>query len=399
MLPESPPAGKPDCPPLCVQDYLQAALECRAWGWSVVPVGRDKRPVGRWKPWQQRRPTDRELGALFANSRVRGLAVVLGHISGGLACRDFDTVAGYQTWAAAHSDLARTLPTVRTRRGFHVYCRLREELYVDLGDGELRADARHFTVLPPSEHPDGGIYRWLRHPQSPGDFPDLDATGAGLLPHRPQSQSHHLKAWVNHNDLVGGVPLGGEEGVPPAMTAAREAVLRCLPHGPGQRHHQLLRLARGLMDVAPGVSADYWRDALLFWWTHAKRVVRTTDFGVSWAEFVTAWETCPLPASQTPPRRAFREAADRAAAAGPMAALTAGCRALAGVVGDVFSLSERSAAEGLGLKRPAARSLLHEAERLGVLEVVRRGLPSPTRRVPTAYRLGPAAAVPLACAA
>src|SRR5262245_60507560 len=96
---------------------------------------------------------------MFARPGVTGLAVVLGSISGGLAVRDYDDAGAYQRWAGDHPELARRLPTVRTGRGFHVYCR-GPSRFVATDDGEYRATPGHFVLAPPSRHPTGVIYFW-----------------------------------------------------------------------------------------------------------------------------------------------------------------------------------------------------------------------------------------------
>src|SRR5262249_55270629 len=93
-------------------------------------------------------------------------------------CRDFDRLGSYESWAAAHPDLAAALPTVATARGRHVYFR-GPEGFADLGDGEYRGDPRHYCVLPPSAHPDGAVYAWLV-PLPDGDLPLVDPAEAGL---------------------------------------------------------------------------------------------------------------------------------------------------------------------------------------------------------------------------
>ena len=121
--------------------FTQEALIYRYWGFSVFPVGREKKPLVSWKPYQRRRPHDCVLGTLFGNAKVTGLAVVLGEISQGLAVRDFDTVESYLDWEKAHPELAKRLPTVRTRRGFHVFCRLTKPSFAKWDDGELRGNS------------------------------------------------------------------------------------------------------------------------------------------------------------------------------------------------------------------------------------------------------------------
>ena len=78
----------------------ETALEARRAGISVVPVLPDgrKRPGVRWRVYQQRLPTPREIACWFGGEE-RGLALVTGAISGGLEALAFDSHAIYQAWS------------------------------------------------------------------------------------------------------------------------------------------------------------------------------------------------------------------------------------------------------------------------------------------------------------
>jgi len=155
-------------------------------GWSLIPMvlGAEKKPAcRRWKPYQTTRPDRATLRRWFGKGRP-GVAVVFGEISGGesgtaLVSRDFDQMDAYDRWAARCPQLAAALPTVATRRGRHVYGLVKAEDVtqlrraigkpagigaIDCGDGELRAGVGRYSVLPPSRHPSGHVYQWLRSP-------------------------------------------------------------------------------------------------------------------------------------------------------------------------------------------------------------------------------------------
>ena len=82
------------------QGILRTVLEARRAGISVVPVLPDgrKRPAVRWRVYQQRLATPREIARWFGNGE-RGLALITGAISGGLEALDFDSRAIYQAWS------------------------------------------------------------------------------------------------------------------------------------------------------------------------------------------------------------------------------------------------------------------------------------------------------------
>ena len=129
---------------------LDAALDYADRGWSVIPIAAaTKKPPKKfsWKRFQRERPTKKELRAWFAGRDDLGLAILFGEVSGGLICRDYDSLDAYKRWRDLYPELAEALPTVETARGRHVYARAeRNDVLAhvaggnvrNLGDGELR---------------------------------------------------------------------------------------------------------------------------------------------------------------------------------------------------------------------------------------------------------------------
>ncbi len=78
----------------------ETALEAWRARISVVPVLPDgrKRPAVRWRVYQQRLATPREIARWFGDEE-RGLALITGAISGGLEALDFDSRAIYRAWS------------------------------------------------------------------------------------------------------------------------------------------------------------------------------------------------------------------------------------------------------------------------------------------------------------
>jgi putative DNA primase/helicase len=72
---------------------LSTALSAIGVGISVVPVAGDgtKRPAVGWKKWQHKRPDSAVIRSWFKNGQFTGLGFVLGEVSGGLECLDFDS--------------------------------------------------------------------------------------------------------------------------------------------------------------------------------------------------------------------------------------------------------------------------------------------------------------------
>src|SRR5262245_50380028 len=115
MVFEPRPEGK------CPSDLAEAAERYADLGIGIIPIrAGTKKPAVRWKRYQRERPGRPTLRRWFRRGDVTGIAAVLGRASRGLACRDYDREGAYQEWARRHPDLADSLPTVATARGFHV---------------------------------------------------------------------------------------------------------------------------------------------------------------------------------------------------------------------------------------------------------------------------------------
>lgn len=139
---------------------LEAALWYRRRGWSVIPVGRNKKPVRglKWKRYETELPAESQVLDWFTKYPDANVAVVLGPVSGDLASRDFDSDEAWQAFQREYPDLAKTLPVVSTFRGKHVYFTGTTGIRI-FRDGELRGEGG-YCVLPPSVHETGIIYRW-----------------------------------------------------------------------------------------------------------------------------------------------------------------------------------------------------------------------------------------------
>jgi len=336
---------------------LDHALAYARRGWSIIPVV-GKKSVGFWKPFQEE-PADAEtLRRLFARKEVTGLAVVLGNVSGGLAVRDFDKADAYHSWAAANPGDAAKLPTVKTARGYHVYGRLEVETYAYDDDGELRGDSGHYVLLPPSLHPDGPTYSWIK--PLPCLSTILPLLPPSLLPEREKTQPTH-------------------QPIACVASAGTEIVLATLPDGPGQRNRKVFDLARRLkalpnLDTSPAAL----KAIVTEWHRQALPLIRTKDFGETWSDFQIAWIRVKMPWS-TSVTQAFTAASSRPLAPidgneqlGLLAAL---CRELQRLAGDQpFFLSCRKIASQFGINHVTAWRWLGALEFHGVIKAGKKGI-------------------------
>jgi hypothetical protein len=345
----------------------------------VIPTAA-KKARGRWKCYQAAPPDEPTLRRLFGRPGVTGLAVLLGSASGGLACRDFDRLLSYQSWAAAHPELAAALPTVATARGRHVYFR-GPEGFADLGDGEYRGTPGHYCLLPPSAHPDGPVYTWLVPLPKNDLLPALDPDTTGLR--RPWDEGR-----CNTEDTEGAEDTESAEGAadtapPPSLPelsvfsapsvlqaqAVQLAVESTLPRAERQRNRRLFDLARRLKGIPFLASADLatLRPIVVEWHRRALPFIGTKEFTASWADFIAAWGKVRVPAGQGPVEEAFRRAVKseppaRAAALydePPVLLLAALCRELQRIAGaGLFYLDCRTAGRLLSIHHTTAWRLL-----------------------------------------
>lgn len=142
---------------------------------TIIPIKHDKntkKAAVKWKRFQSTKPPNSLLTYWFTQGckRAVGLAALCGTASDNVVCRDFDTAQGYYDWAQQHATLAHSLPTVKTRSGYHVLFRTHPEYLIfqkycemDLyGKGEYRGTSKQYFLLPPSLHPSGIRYEWER---------------------------------------------------------------------------------------------------------------------------------------------------------------------------------------------------------------------------------------------
>lgn len=368
-------------------DLYQEALYWRGEGWSVFPLGFDKKPLVAWSEYQARRPYEWEIAHWFKRFRgkIGGLAVVLGTISvrmksSALAVRDFDTMDAYREWADAHPELAATLPTAKTSRGTHVYVRLCDERFVKFRDGELRASRKQYVVLAPSAHPSGKRYEWVNRPATAADIPLMTLKATGFMDGEPVRKSvHHERKSADTTQPPVPPSSADVSKLPPAVA---RAVHESLPTGPGERNARVFDLARRLKGIDPSRDADGWADAVAAWFRLALPFIATKEWGVSWEDFVTAYGNVnAADASKSRVLSAMRDAANNflhtTARQRLLSAFRAAFRA---TDGGIVYLASRLAAELAGVSQMQARRQLSNLVRDGFVVVTEKGKPSKNER-------------------
>lgn len=137
---------------------MTGAAELIARGFSVIPAGRDKKPLIQWGEYQTRRASEDEVRSWDANG-AHNIGIVTGSISG-LAVIDADS-REVVTWCEANLPLT---PAVETARGRHYYFKFRPGLKNSVAVNGLKLDIRGeggYVIGPGSVHETGVIYSWL----------------------------------------------------------------------------------------------------------------------------------------------------------------------------------------------------------------------------------------------
>ena len=77
-------------------EFLSAALHYHSLGWSVFPVGKDKKPLIKWTKYQSERATPEQIKAWFEQWPNMNLGVTTGALSG-LVVLDLDIKHGWSS--------------------------------------------------------------------------------------------------------------------------------------------------------------------------------------------------------------------------------------------------------------------------------------------------------------
>jgi hypothetical protein len=143
---------------------LGAAQRYLSLGFSVIPVGTDKRPLLRWREFQARRATDAEVREWYETWPGAGAAIVCGSLSDVIVL-DGDPRNG-DGLLRLRPHLPQQTPIAETGGGGqHYYFRSPAGIRVGkvpalLPGLDLQAE-KSFVLAPPSRHPSGRLYRWL----------------------------------------------------------------------------------------------------------------------------------------------------------------------------------------------------------------------------------------------
>lgn len=142
-------------------EMLTQTLRCHALGFSIIPVGNDKKPLVPWKQYQSKKATPEQIATWFKQFPTMNIGAVTGAISGIVV---IDVEKGGSI---------KGLPITATAKtgggGWHLYYKhpggpIGNSTKKIASLTDVRGDGG-YVVLPPSTHTSGGIYEWSIPPE------------------------------------------------------------------------------------------------------------------------------------------------------------------------------------------------------------------------------------------
>jgi hypothetical protein len=154
-------------------NILNAALRYRMFGFSIIPVGRDKKPLIEWKRYQTERATAEQIEEWWEQHPDANVGIVTG--------KEFGIVVVDVENGGRIDDLPPTVISKTGGGGFHYYYKHPGNIVkngVRIGNKDDKRDIRGdggFVVAPPSVHASGNLYEWDVPPDNTSfaDFPEL----------------------------------------------------------------------------------------------------------------------------------------------------------------------------------------------------------------------------------
>ena len=142
---------------------VAAALWYRNQGRSPIPVGKDKKPLVKWKQFQKESPTEKQIKQWWTKWPDAGIALATGKHTG-ITVIDFDSEDALAE-AMKHLPPDFNTPCVRTPRGGeHWWLQYDERLPQGANIGLKGLDIRNdggYIIVPPSPGPNGQKYEWI----------------------------------------------------------------------------------------------------------------------------------------------------------------------------------------------------------------------------------------------
>lgn len=167
------------------EEFIKHTTYYLSLGFSVIPVGQDKKPLIKWEQFQKRKPTEEEIKRWTEKYKDLNIGIVTGSVSG-IAVVDIE----------AGGDTGNLPPTVIVKTGgdgFHFYYKHPQTVVrnaVRIRDKtDIRGDGG-YVIAPPSLHKSGNRYEWVVPPEK-SEFAEPPKW---IFETSPQSQSEELQA-------------------------------------------------------------------------------------------------------------------------------------------------------------------------------------------------------------
>jgi len=166
---------------------LEEARRLSAMGFNVLPTRRGKKsPAVKWEQWQHQ-PTAGMVESWWnAHSGFVGIFTMTGEASG-LLVLDCDSDEADAFWRTLIGPEMDATACVKTRKGHHYWFSIPGGAVVPgwaYHEGSLSWDVKAEgggVMTPPSPHPEGGSYEWVRPPESTIEAPSALLNGlAGI---------------------------------------------------------------------------------------------------------------------------------------------------------------------------------------------------------------------------
>ncbi len=146
----------------------QALYYLEKLGWSVIPVGPDKKPLVEWKLYQSQKATREQLIKWYSKPNVN-IGIITGKISN-LVVIDIDP--RHDGTDEAFTEI-KTVKSATGGGGWHYYFQYQEGIQNSAGVKpgiDIRGDGG-YVIAPPSIHNSGKSYDWINNPENTSILP------------------------------------------------------------------------------------------------------------------------------------------------------------------------------------------------------------------------------------
>lgn len=297
-------------------NLLKKAIDYHKQGWAVIPIPYKKKAARvTWKKYQKTPPTEECIRNWFIKGNAN-IAVLCGAVSSGLTIIDFDDEEVYKSWKQNNPELARRLPTVKTFRGYHVYCRTTVTKTKKFKGGDIKSSG--YVLLPPSIHPSGDTYRWLKRLN--GELPLLELDEIGLFTEEPEDtddteeieekeaiyrrgttplteESEDTKTGPLVSKKFRSKPIEFKTLDDKTQRKIQRAIDETCPTKEGIRNRMIFQYCRWLKSIPKleNSTARQVKSLCRMWHEKAQSAIGTKPFDDTWADFSYAWDRVKYP--------------------------------------------------------------------------------------------------------